>query len=80
MGVSGKAFKQELLRNLADANKFVILNLSNVFMCTEDGYIVLKALEKALKDMNGMLIITEASGEHLQRVKRLRSYPYSPIF
>lgn len=67
--VSGKAFKQELLRNLADANKFVILNLSNMFMCTEDGYIVLKALEKALKDMNGMLIITELQESIFRELK-----------
>ena len=66
---SGKGFKQELLQNLADANKFVILNLSHMFMCTEDGYIVLKALEKALKDMNGMLIITELQESIFRELK-----------
>lgn len=66
---NGKAFKQELLANLADANKFVILNLSHVFLCTEDGYIVLKALEKQLKDMNGMLIITELQESIFRELK-----------
>ena len=66
---TGKPFKQELMKSLADANKFVILNMAAVFLCTEDGYIMLKEVEKNLRDQNGMLILTELQENIFQEVK-----------
>ncbi len=54
---TGKPFKQELMKNLANANKFVIL------------YIMLKEVEKSLRDQNGMLILTELQENIFQELK-----------